>query len=200
MDNIVIISIFILFILYFLYQTFYLHLLSVTANDGRLYAVKGNDYSSAITSANILAELNRRANLLIQSIRQDCESSNCSILYQLHILSNQYSYNCIHENPTGGSDPTNTSYTVNKRDIYICLKHKGDYYDINTLVYVLLHELAHMCNYDNNGNAIEGHGPEFQIIFKSLVQKAMSLNIYQYTNYSVTPKDYCGMTITSNIV
>ena len=37
------------------------------------------------------------------------------------------------------------SYTINKKHVYICMHDKhGEYYDRNMLIYVLIHELAHV--------------------------------------------------------
>jgi CRISPR/Cas system CSM-associated protein Csm2 small subunit len=65
------------------------------------------------------------------------------------------------------------SYTINKQRIYICLKDENnEYYDLNMLMYVSIHELAHaICNEI-------GHTEKFYRIFKHLLQKAEKLNIY----------------------
>ena len=67
-------------------------------------------------------------------------------------------------------------------------------------MYVVLHELAHLCNYTKNGHPILGHGPEFKFIFRFLVEEAIKLNVYKHTNYSLEPKEYCGIMITTSII
>lgn len=42
--------------------------------------------------------------------------------------------------------------------------------------------------------------PEFKRIFKVLVEEAVSLGVYKYTNYYRKPAEYCGMTINSTIM
>lgn len=76
------------------------------------------------------------------------------------------------------------SYTINKKKIYLCLKDENDnYYSKNMLIYVALHELAHVLN-----NEI-GHTPKFYDIFDDLLEKAASRGIY---NPSIPPlKNYC---------
>ena len=38
-----------------------------------------------------------------------------------------------------------SSYTVNKREIYLCLKNKkNEFYDLNDIIYVFIHELSHL--------------------------------------------------------
>jgi len=65
-----------------------------------------------------------------------------------------------------------SSYTINKQKIYLCTESKGEIYDDNMLVYVILHELAHtLC-------PEIGHGSKFQIIFKSLLDRAERHNLF----------------------
>jgi hypothetical protein len=67
----------------------------------------------------------------------------------------------------------NKSYSINKKKIYMCLKdEKGQYYDNNSLVFVLLHEMSHCLN-----NEI-GHGDKFQKIFDELLALATEKGIY----------------------
>jgi|688.fasta_scaffold531098_2 hypothetical protein len=67
----------------------------------------------------------------------------------------------------------NKSYTINKNQIFICLKNeKGQYYDNNTLIYVTLHEIAHtLCDE-------VGHTDKFSDLFEQLLIKAQKLQIY----------------------
>ncbi len=66
------------------------------------------------------------------------------------------------------------SYTINKDKIYLCLRDQnGDYYPMNQLVYVLIHEIAHRVN-----SVDVGHTDEFYRIFDELLQKATSMGIY----------------------
>ena len=66
------------------------------------------------------------------------------------------------------------SYTINKEKIYLCLTDdKGNYYDDNVLIYVLIHEITHMANKDDIG-----HTEKFHKIFQDLLDKASDLNIY----------------------
>lgn len=75
-----------------------------------------------------------------------------------------------------------SSYTINKRKIYLCTEFNGITYDDNMLTYVLLHELAHtLC-------PKIGHGTRFQTIFKSLLDRAERHNLFdsskpRYENY-----------------
>lgn len=65
------------------------------------------------------------------------------------------------------------SYTINKEKVFICLKDKnGDYYPINMLVYVVLHEIAHVLNKDI------GHTESFHQVFDSLRAKAFEVGVF----------------------
>jgi hypothetical protein len=76
------------------------------------------------------------------------------------------------------------SYTINKQKIYLCLKDEnGDYYQDNMLIFVVLHEMAHvMCDEI-------GHTAKFQQIFQQLLDEATVLKIY---DPSIQPiQNYC---------
>jgi len=68
---------------------------------------------------------------------------------------------------------SNKSFTINKKHIYICTKDENDeYYDDNMLIYVLLHELAHvLCDE-------VGHTEKYKNIFRGLLEKAATSGVY----------------------
>jgi len=76
------------------------------------------------------------------------------------------------------------SYTINKEEIYLCLKDEnGNYYDENMLIYVLLHEISHsVCNEI-------GHTEKFNKIFHAFIKKAVELKIYDNTKPLI--RNYC---------
>lgn len=80
-----------------------------------------------------------------------------------------------------------SAYTENKSVITLCLKNpeNGKYYDINTLMYVSLHELAHIIS------KTHGHNDEFRENFSKLLKKAAQIGIY---NPRIPiPDTYCGV-------
>lgn len=90
-----------------------------------------------------------------------------------------------------------TSYSVNKgEELAFCLKSKktGQLHDINLLMYVALHEMAHIACPET------GHGELFKKIFKFLTDRAIDLNIYTKVDYNSQPTEYCGMILSSSIV
>lgn len=90
-----------------------------------------------------------------------------------------------------------TSYSVNKGDkLVVCLRSRetNKIHDINTIMYVILHEISHvMC-------PEYGHGELFQKIFKYVAQQAVNVGVYEYVDYSKNPTEYCGLTLTSTIL
>lgn len=76
------------------------------------------------------------------------------------------------------------SYTINKKKVHICLTDKdGKYYDKNMLIYVTLHELAHVrCDE-------VGHTEKFHRIFQEILNEAIVKGVYNSKIPIV--KDYC---------
>ena len=78
------------------------------------------------------------------------------------------------------------SYTINKEKIYLCLKDEnGEYYPTNQLIYVMIHEIAHLINKDDIG-----HSEKFHTIFEDLLKKAQELKIYD--PYIIPIQNYCN--------
>jgi len=76
------------------------------------------------------------------------------------------------------------SYTINKKQVYICLKDEtGSYYDDNTLYYVVCHEISHVICDEI------GHTEKFYLIFNELLSKMEQAGLYDYT--IPIKNDYC---------
>lgn len=78
-----------------------------------------------------------------------------------------------------------SAYTENKEIITLCLKDpdSGKEYDINTIMYVAIHELAHVVSKS------QGHGEEFRKNFSDLLRKGSILGIYDPAK--PIPVNYC---------
>ena len=89
-----------------------------------------------------------------------------------------------------------TAYSENKGEkIALCSttqKHTGNLIDENTLMFVVLHELAHIMTVSID------HTTEFWNNFKQLLIYANKVNIYKPVNYSKNKSLYCGMDIVHN--
>ena len=95
------------------------------------------------------------------------------------------------------SDEEHTSYTINKGEkIVLCLRSKflNNIHDMNTIMYVVIHELAHVACPEY------GHTPLFKKIFIFLLKQSEKINIYKSIDYRIKPQDYCGMTINEFIL
>lgn len=80
-----------------------------------------------------------------------------------------------------------SAFTENKSIITLCLLDPDtkNTYDMNTIMYVAIHELAHMCSMS------KGHGEEFQKNFAKLLKKAAKVKVYDPS--IPMPKSYCGV-------
>ena len=91
-----------------------------------------------------------------------------------------------------------TAYSENKGEkIAFCLNEETDQdssplIDENTLMFVALHELAHVAS-----ESI-GHKAEFWDNFKFLLENAKAAGLYVPVDYKAQPQKYCGMKITDN--
>ena len=105
-----------------------------------------------------------------------------------------YNYEKLFENiPTGKNG---TSFTTNKGDkLHLCIRTKdnpGIFEDKNSIIFVAVHELAHM------GNIYWGHNNDFWAIFKFLLAEAISIGLYIPIDYGLNPIKYCGLAVDYN--
>ncbi len=93
---------------------------------------------------------------------------------------------------------TYTSYSVNKGEqLVFCIRSKDNnekFHDLNLLMYVVIHELAHV------GCPEYGHTPLFKDIFIFLCEISIKINIYKKINFEDDNREYCGMTITESVI
>lgn len=170
--------------------------------DNNTYIIRrGNkkDKNYLQTSADTLAEINKRIVKLINYLEKKYTNDN-NYAHNISFLKENYSHYILSE---AAIDKRYTTFTINKKDMHICLRTRDNneqLYDINTLMYVVLHELAHLCNYDKKGNPITGHGFEFKDLFRLLVNEAININIYNYVDYEKMPTEYCGIIISTQIL
>ena len=82
----------------------------------------------------------------------------------------------------------NETYTVSKKDIYICLDSVGS--DYNTLYYVFLHELTHCV-----ATSSKHHDPIFSRTFQQLRMTAIHLGILDERKH-VQNEIFCGTTVS----
>ena len=199
-------KIFIVLILIFLIYRFvinYQEIEYITSDlDNKVYMIR-RGYSKSkeflLKSANTLAEINKRVEKLIMFLEKTYLGDPNKNYFIKKLRENYNSY-MISE---AAVDPKYTTYTVDKQDMHICLRTRDQYeniYDIDLLMYVVLHELAHLCKFDKYGSPIIGHGFEFKLIFKFLVEEAIKIGVYKVTDSKRNPQEYCGIKIESSII
>ena len=93
------------------------------------------------------------------------------------------------------SSPGNkyTSYSINKGEkIVFCLRSKetDKLVDINTMMFVAIHELAHLMT-----KSI-GHTTEFWDNMRFLLKEGIKIKVYEKQDFNSVPVEYCGTQIT----
>jgi len=85
----------------------------------------------------------------------------------------------------------NKSFTEDKAAITLCITNPktGEYYDMNTLMYVTLHELSHVVT---KASGEHSHADEFKENFSNLLKEASAKGIYNPSQR--IPESYCGTT------
>lgn len=91
-----------------------------------------------------------------------------------------------------------TSYSVNKGEqLVFCLRSRAEkdrLHSLNLLMYVTLHEMAHVACPEY------GHTPLFKKIFAFFAKVAVEEGFYNKIEFNVEPEEYCGLTISESII
>jgi hypothetical protein len=185
----IIIIIFIIIIgskLYFNSDSFNLRCIISDVN-GNKYCVR--DRNKLELAADRLAHVNNNLNKLVNHLSKKYPTKE-----NVQRLVNGYNPKKIYETlPTSEF----TAYSENKGEkLAFCLdtekNSKGRLIDMNTLMYVALHEVSHIAT-----KSI-GHNDEFWNNFKFVITEAKEINIYNPIDYKKEPARYCGMNISDN--
>lgn len=140
--------------------------------------------------ADTLAQIKKNIKILLIHMNNQ---SNPKYIKYVNRLKNKINDVKIIEN----TNDKYTSYSVNKgEELVICVRSRktDEIHDINLIMYVILHEIAHiMC-------PEYGHGELFNRIFKYVTEEAIKANIYEYINFDTNPQEYCGLNIKSSII
>lgn len=87
------------------------------------------------------------------------------------------------------------AYSLNKKSIHICIRNpNGELERMNTAMYVLLHEAAHVASEKY------GHGDDFWDNFRFLLEVAEDLGMYTYQDFDSTQVTFCGRTLGNNVM
>ena len=151
-------------------------LLLIEGIDGNNYYVRDNKDKNK--AAEILYELRNNIKKLISFIEEKSENDKEFSMYKENIMliKNKIDKVIIKETP---KESSYTSYSVNKgEELYLCIRSKNnnEIHDINDLLYVAIHEIAHI------GCPEIGHTNLFFKINLYLLKKAVEFNLYKYDN------------------
>lgn len=138
-------------------------------------------------AADMMAEIKNRIEKLINYLISTYPENE-----DIKRLTGKYNENNIRETSINDSG---TSYSVDKgQEVYLCLRDKESLklHQINILMFVTIHELAHIMS------KTYGHNDEFNKNFIFLLKNSVKIGIYQNIDYSKNNKNFCGMTVDSN--
>lgn len=186
-----VIIILILFISYKIYSDSDIFQLKciVSTVDGEKYCVR--ERANTGLAVDLLARISEKMNTLVKCLDEkypEAEKEN------IRRLVKKFNPKKIVETlPTSEY----TAYSENKgKKIAFCLNKKkednNNLIDENTLMFVALHEMAHVAS-----KSI-GHNTEFWDNFSFLIEEAELFQLYTPIDYSKKNAEYCGMTITSS--
>jgi predicted metal-dependent hydrolase len=155
-----------------------------------------NNYDDMDVATGLINIADTRMIKLINHIEKKyANTSNQAVKDGITNMINRYRSDRIRENiPSKIND--DTSYTIDKGQVFaVCLRNIKDnnaLHTINDIMFVVIHELAHIFS------KTYGHNNEFWTNFKFLLHEANEINIYNSIDYSKNNIDYCGMKITYN--
>lgn len=157
--------------------------------DEKFYLVRNLGLHDEVMAADTIAEIKRRLTKLVKHIKKKYKMDPDS-----KFLSENFKVSKILETDITEND---TSYSINKGEtISLCIrdKDKDGYpiHDINTLMFVALHELAHLMT------TSYGHDKEFTKNFITILKEANNIGIYTPIDYSANSKNYCGIKINKS--
>jgi predicted metal-dependent hydrolase len=155
--------------------------------DGKQYLVR--NMPDKQDAANILADI-RLKNLQLSDHLYNNRKKYKEFEEYIELLYKKLPYTKIRE-----SSPNSvyTSYCVDKGvEIVYCIRSKENkkIHDINTIMYVSIHELAHIACPEYN------HTPLFKKIYRFFMNIGMELGLYKLVDYSINNEEYCGLILT----
>ncbi len=171
------------FYMNFLRQKLFLE--KVRASNGEEYLVR--NLPNKVEAANKLANISQLLNQLVQSLDESDKEKG----EYIKNLKNNFNSDFITENIPGS---IYVAYSVNKgEELSLCIRDKDteSFIDDNTIIFVAIHELAHIMTPET------GHTPLFWDNMKYLLGQASRQGIYIPVDYSQEPVEYCGMNINS---
>ena len=155
----------------------------VSTIDNRNYEVQIKE--DAQEAANLIAKIREKLVILVQHLIKTYPNDERTERFKENFNPDKLK--------EGIDDPNYTSYSINKGEqIVLCLRTNNKLMDLNTMMFVVLHEMAHICTVSI------GHTTEFWDNFKWILEEAINIGIYKKQNFKLNNVDYCGMKITDS--
>lgn len=159
----------------------------VSKYDGNNYGIrKVGSTETKQTAADYLAKVSENVDILVDYmyINELPDQETANRLYS------RWKSCELKETP---SSEKSAAYTLNKStEIRLCIRsNDGKFEDINTSMFVILHELAHVMSIGF------GHGEEFKQNFSYIVNIASNIGVYFPEKFHENPKTYCGVEINT---
>ena len=178
---------FITFLLLLILVNYYVknkNLIILTGSDNRKYRLL--DLPGKEKCLEMLVILNNNVIKLIDLLKKNTQEKE-----GIQKLVEKYNPDKLSENLENRSL---TAYSLNKgEEICLCLREPKDenkiITDVNTVMFVLLHELAHLMTTDI------GHTDNFWKNMAFILEKGNECNVYKLINYSESPVMYCGVNV-----
>lgn len=152
--------------------------------DGRKYLVLHR--TDAASAANLLATVRSDLVTLIEHVVATHPGDD-----DIARLKQKFNPDAMSEGAPGSGY---TSYTVDKgARVVLCIRQtNGDFVPKNVILYVAIHELAHIMT------SSIGHTAEFWSNNSRLLKAAQAIGVYTPQDFSQSPQPYCGMHIGGN--
>ena len=159
--------------------------------DNAYHLVRDLETDDEINAANTIAEIKSRLTRLVKHLTTKYKNDS-----DVKFLKTNFNTDNIKETDVLDDD---TSFSINKgEEISLCLRDKNDknykIHDINTLMFVSLHELSHLMT----PSKYDSHGSEFTENFVMILDEASNIGVYSPVDYSQNNVDFCGIKINSN--
>ena len=152
--------------------------------DEKEYTVQIKDDS--LEAANLIAKIREKLVVLMEHLEKSFSLND----ERVRLLKKNFRPDRLKE---GVDTPGYTSYSINKGEqIVLCLRSNDKLVDLNTMLFVVLHEFAHL------STESIGHTEEFWDNFKWILEESINIGIYTKQEFKVKNVEYCGMTITSS--
>lgn len=131
----------------------------------------------------LLEDLDKKTYILLNHLYEKYPNS-----YRTINLLNRYKTESLRETHPEEINGGDTAYVYDKGEIFaMCLRDtNGEFHDPNLLMYVYLHELAHLAERD------EQHTQNFWDTYMFLMDESFKIGIYVPIDYTREPVSYCG--------